>query len=186
MDPLSQARMVLLCDSCKICPLQNHCELCRVSLCVNCVGKHLSDSSQKHNVVPYKQRCLNPKYPSCSKHAEKNCEIYCEKCDIPVCSTCITSGYHEGHHFTDILETNNSKLENIEKDLEELKSRLYPLYEKTVCDLQNEKAELEANYGKLMTAADKQGESLHREITVIINQRKNDKQTPGCSRRKYK
>ncbi|XP_056000714.1 uncharacterized protein LOC130048253 [Ostrea edulis] len=41
-------------------------------------------------------------------------------------------------------------------------------------DIQTEKAELETNYRTLTTAADQQGEVWHREINVIVNQRKSD------------
>ncbi|XP_048765813.2 uncharacterized protein LOC125673317 [Ostrea edulis] len=98
--------------------------------------------------------------------------MYCEKCDIPVCSTCVTSGKHKGHDISDILEKLIAKTESLQKDVEELETRIYPRYEEMASDVQTEKAELERKYGKLTTEADEQGEILHREITAIINQRK--------------
>ncbi|XP_056015320.1 E3 ubiquitin-protein ligase TRIM71-like [Ostrea edulis] len=174
MDPRHSAQEVLLCDSCETVPLQSHCKLCHINLCVNCVGKHLSDSSIIHNVVPYLHRSSTPTYRKCPKHVGKNCEMFCEKCDIPVCSTCVTSGKHEGHRLSDVLKKLGSKTQNLQKDLEELETRIYPRCEEMAYDVQTEKAELETKYGKLTTAADQQGEILHREITAIVNQRKSD------------
>ncbi|XP_055999415.1 uncharacterized protein LOC130047834 [Ostrea edulis] len=172
MHPRRSAQEVLLCDLCETVPLQSHCELCNINLCVNCAVKHLSDSSKRHKVVPFLHRKSTPNYPKCPDHADKHCEIYCEKCDVPVCSTCVTSGKHKGHDISDVLEKLSAKTESLQKDLEELETRIYPRYEKMVSNVQSEKAELETNYGKLTTAADQQGEVLHREITAIVNQRK--------------
>ncbi|XP_056015822.1 E3 ubiquitin-protein ligase TRIM71-like [Ostrea edulis] len=169
MHPRRSAQEVLLCDLCETVPLQSHCELCNINLCKACVGEHLSDSSKRHNVVPFLHRKSTHK---CPDHADKHCEFYCEKCDIPVCSTCVTSGKHKGHEISDILEKLSAKTESLQKDLEELETRFYPRYEGMVSDVETEKAELERNYGKLTTDADEQGEILHREITAIVNQRK--------------
>ncbi|XP_056007591.1 uncharacterized protein LOC125660884 [Ostrea edulis] len=173
MDPFRRAQIILLCDLCKTAHLQSHCERCDINLCQTCVGKHLSDSSIRHKVVLYKYRkSLN--YSTCPDHAGELCKNYCEKCDIPVCSTCVSSSKHEGHDISDILEKLNAKTESLQKDLDELETRIYPRYEEMASGVQTEKAELEANYEKLTTDADQHGEALHREITAIVNQRKSD------------
>ncbi|XP_056000229.1 E3 ubiquitin-protein ligase TRIM71-like [Ostrea edulis] len=172
MHPRRSAQEVLLCDLCETIPLQSHCELCNINLCVNCAVKHLSDSSKRHNVVPFLQRKVTPNYPKCPKHPEKHCELHCEECNIPVCSTCVSSGKHKGHDMSDILEKLSAKTESLQKDLKELETRIYPRYEEMASDVQTEKAELETKYGKLTTIADQQGEILHREITAIVNRRK--------------
>ncbi|XP_062592826.1 uncharacterized protein LOC134254320 [Saccostrea cucullata] len=64
MDPLDRAKVFLLCDLCQRAALQSHCELCQINLCKACVGEHLSDSSKRHNVVPYKYRTKVLSYPS--------------------------------------------------------------------------------------------------------------------------
>ncbi|XP_055998990.1 uncharacterized protein LOC130047637 [Ostrea edulis] len=172
MHPRRSVQEVLLCDLCETVPLQSHCELCNINLCVNCAVKHLSDSSKRHNVVPFLQRKVTPNYPKCPKHPEKHCELHCEECNIPVCSTCVSSGKHKGHDMSDILEKLSAKTESLQKDLKELETRIYPRYEEMASDVQTKKAELETKYGKLTTIADQQGEILHREITAIVNRRK--------------
>ncbi|XP_048771408.2 uncharacterized protein LOC125677404 [Ostrea edulis] len=173
MDP--RAQDVLLCDLCEADPLQSYCELCHINLCTHCVSKHLSDSSKKHNVVPYYlHRKFSPKHPKCLKHADKDCEIYCDKCGIPVCTTCIASGKHKGHNLSDVLENLSFKKQRLQKDLEELETKICPRYEAMSSDVQTEKAEIETNYGKLTNVADRQGEIWHCEITTIVNKRKSD------------
>ncbi|XP_062596651.1 tumor susceptibility gene 101 protein-like isoform X1 [Saccostrea cucullata] len=103
-EPLFSAQDILLCDLCQTDALQSYCELCNVNLCINCVGKHLSDSSKRHNVVPYRHKTSTPHYPKCSNHKHKNCELYCEKCKIPVCTSCLSSRKHKGHNLSDALQ----------------------------------------------------------------------------------
>ncbi|XP_055999070.1 E3 ubiquitin-protein ligase Midline-1-like [Ostrea edulis] len=172
MHPRRSAQEVLLCDLCETVPLQSHCELCNINLCGNCAVKHLSDSSKRHNVVPFLQRKSTPNYPKCPDHADKHCEIYCEKCGVPVCSTCALFGKHKGHDVSDILEKFSAKTESLQKDLEELETRIYPRYKEMASNVETEKAELETKYEKLTTDADEQGEILHREITAIVNRQK--------------
>ncbi|XP_062620256.1 uncharacterized protein LOC134281833 [Saccostrea cucullata] len=176
MDPRYSAQDILLCDLCQTAALQSHCELCRVNLCIVCVGKHLSDSSKRHNVVPYKHRTSIPNinYPKCTNHTQKHCELYCEKCDIPVCSTCISSGKHKGHDLSDALQKLSSKREYFEKDLKELEKTIFPIYEEIALDLNSEKENLEKHYEKLTTAVTKQGEDWHREINIIVNKQKSE------------
>ncbi|XP_048750696.2 E3 ubiquitin-protein ligase TRIM7-like [Ostrea edulis] len=172
MHPRRSAQEVLLCDLCETVPLESYCDVCNINICVNCVGKHLSDASKRHNVVPFLQRKATPNYPKCPKHSEKHCELHCEECNIPVCSTCVSSGKHKGHDISDVLEKLGAKTESLQKDLNELETIIYPRYEEMASDVQTEKAELETKYGKLTTATDQQGEILHQEITAIVNQRK--------------
>ncbi|XP_056004013.1 E3 ubiquitin-protein ligase TRIM71-like [Ostrea edulis] len=172
MHPRRSAQEVLLCNLCETVPLQSRCEVCNINLCKACVGEHLSDSSKKHNVMPYLQRKSTPNYPKCPKHVEKYCEHHCENCDIPVCIKCVSSGKHEGHKLSEFLEKLSAKTQNLQKDLEELETRIYPRYEEMASNIQTEKADIETNYGKLTTAAEQEGEILHREITAIVNQRK--------------
>ncbi|XP_048751443.2 uncharacterized protein LOC125663184 [Ostrea edulis] len=94
--------------------------------------------------------------------------------NIPVCITCVSSGKHKGHELTEFLENLSYRTQHLQKDLEELETRIYPRYEVLASDIQTEKAELETTYGKLTTAAGKEGEILYLEITAIVNRRKSD------------
>ncbi|XP_048747493.1 E3 ubiquitin-protein ligase TRIM71-like [Ostrea edulis] len=174
LHPRRSAQDVLLCDACETAPLQSHCERCNINLCTNCVGKHLLDSSRKHRVIPFIEKSSTPNYPKCPSHPDKQCELYCEKCDLPVCSTCVASGQHEGHKLSEVMKKLSAKTQDLRKDLEELETRIHPRYEEIVSNVQTEKAQIETKYGKLTTAADQHGEVLHREITAIVNQRKSD------------
>ncbi|XP_062601303.1 uncharacterized protein LOC134263022 [Saccostrea cucullata] len=173
MDPRTSAQELLLCDLCQTAALQSHCELCQINLCKACVGDHLSDSSKRHNVVPYKHRTFSD-FPKCQNHSKKQCELYCKKCDIPVCTTCISSGKHTGHDLLDMRKFISSKTEELGRDLTELEKEFNPVYEKIASDLKTEKAHVVGHFEKLTTTITQQGEDWHREINIIVNKRKSE------------
>ncbi|XP_062577038.1 E3 ubiquitin-protein ligase TRIM45-like, partial [Saccostrea cucullata] len=153
MDSSDRAQVLLLCDLCQRAVLQSHCELCQINLCNVCVGEHLSDSSIRHKVVPYKHRTSSPSinYPKCPNHIQKHCELHCGNCDIPVCSTCISSDKHHGHKLTDILQNTSFIKEIFNNDLKELEKRIYRTYEDIRSNLNSEMVNLEKHYEKLTT-----------------------------------
>ncbi|XP_062596382.1 tripartite motif-containing protein 2-like [Saccostrea cucullata] len=174
MDHLDRAQVLLLCDLCQRDALQSHCELCQINLCKACVGDHLSDSSIKHKVVPYKHRTSTLSFPICRNHTQKHCELYCEKCEIPVCSICIFSDKHHKHKIIDILQKSSFIKETLNKDSIELERRILPTYEEIAAELNFEKVNLEKHYEKLTTAVTNQGEDWHREIDIIVNKKKSE------------
>ncbi|XP_062591476.1 uncharacterized protein LOC134252961 [Saccostrea cucullata] len=169
MDPRYSAQDILRCDLCETALVQSHCELCHINLCKACVGDHLSDPSKNHRVVPYKAQTSTPNYPKCLNHASKLCELFCERCDISVCTTCVSSEKHHGHAFTDILQKLSSKTKEIENDLKELEKRIYPRYEEIHSEIKIEQVNSAEHYEKLTTALTSHGEEWHREIDVIVN-----------------
>ncbi|XP_062584881.1 uncharacterized protein LOC134246510 [Saccostrea cucullata] len=109
MDPRNSAIDILLCDLCETAPLKFHCENCQINLCVACKEKHLLHSCDRENIVPYRLHIFATKYPKCQSHTQQFCKTYCEKCDIPICETCLSSDVHNGHSLSDDLQKINFK-----------------------------------------------------------------------------
>lgn len=104
MDPLCSAQDAVRCALCSISDAPMFCEGCHTHLCKDCVEEHFADSSKVHNVVPLKQYWTTLNYPKCEKHEAKQCELFCEHCDIPICARCISSKGHQNHNIVDFLE----------------------------------------------------------------------------------
>ncbi|XP_062569990.1 tripartite motif-containing protein 55-like [Saccostrea cucullata] len=173
MDPRTSAQDVMRCDLCETAVVQMHCDTCLVNLCTACVGKHvISDQTKKHEIVSFELRKSTTIYPRCKSHNKEQCTMYCKKCDISVCETCIASDQHLGHKFIKILQVLDKKKENIILKRSELKETIYPTYQDIASDVQNRMSQLEKEYGDLSTAITKHGEDLHREIDKLVKKLK--------------
>ena len=173
MDSSNSGQDLIRCDLCEspIPPL--HCDLCHTNLCKACVGEHISDFSKEHKVVQFSERGASPVYPKCSPHSGKACELQCTKCGTPVCSWCVTES-HQGHDLSSILKSYTAQKEKMKKDLEELLNVLRT-YENRASNIDIEKSYLEWEFEKLTTEVNQQGEKLHREVDIFINERKKRK-----------
>ena len=161
------------CDLCETPVPSQHCDICHINLhvCEACVGKHLSDQSKDHYIVPFKLRGITPK---CTKHSTEVCKKLCTTCNIPVCPLCVASSEHEQHKKEDILKLFKSKREQIQKDLQYFKTSIYPKYQEAATYLPVQRVDVNKRSQKLTTALDKQGEALHTEIDTIILGMKSD------------
>ena len=92
------------CRKCDNPAAKFHCNTCGHALCPSCKVNHSKTrGTRHHDVVPYAQK-LNPKYLSdllCYTHKTDAPEYWCDTCEVPICSSCITE-QHKGHEISKI------------------------------------------------------------------------------------
>ncbi|XP_065921786.1 E3 ubiquitin-protein ligase TRIM71 [Magallana gigas] len=167
------AQDVLRCRLCETPGPHMYCDICHIHLCKACVGEHLSDQSKEHKVLSFKNRGSSLNYPNCHKHSAIQCGLHCEQCDIPICSLCV-SGEHSGHKAVETVKHFESKKELLEKVIQELQISIYPKYQEVASTIPIHKAYINKNPWKLITAIDKHGQALHREVDTVIQKLKSD------------
>nr|XP_034330778.1 protein wech-like [Crassostrea gigas] len=171
MDPEYSLQDVVRCHLCETPVPPLHCVICNMHLCEDCEGKHLSDKSKQHKVVPFKYR---GSFPKCQNHSTIICDQYCEQCNIPICEVCFFSKKHQTHDVVDILESLKNKKQFLLKDLQNFEKLIYPRYQEILSSISVQKADLRENSQKLTTAIHKHGEDLNREIDINIQKLKSD------------
>uniref|UniRef100_K1PVS1 Dynein heavy chain 2, axonemal n=1 Tax=Magallana gigas TaxID=29159 RepID=K1PVS1_MAGGI len=164
MDPEYSLQDVVRCHLCETPVPPLHCVICNIHLCKDCEGKHLSDKSKQHKVVPFKYRGALPK---CQKHSTEICDQYCEQCNIPICELCVSSEEHQTHDVGDILASLKRKTQFLQKDLQDFEKKIHPKYQEILSSISELKADLRENSQKLTTEINKHVEDLHREIDII-------------------
>lgn len=174
MDPHLCAQDVLRCNLCEIPVPPMYCDICHIHLCKSCVGEHFSDESAEHKVVLFRTSVSATKYPKCSKHLHKQCELHCAQCDIPTCVQCVSSGEHLGHKQVNIEEILETKKEILQIDLQELENSIYPKYQEIALDIPDQKAFLVESSKDFTTALNKHGELWYNEIDIIIKNLKSE------------
>nr|XP_022300407.1 uncharacterized RING finger protein ZK945.4-like [Crassostrea virginica] len=174
MDPNYSAQDVARCDLCKKVIAQSYCDFCHVKLCKPCIGEHISDDYKKHIIVSIHQRKSTLIYPKCETHQHKTCKYQCKDCNIFVCSDCTVSTQHKGHEYLKLEEIFTKSKDSIQRDRQELKSKISPTYEEIVNELEMQIDSLDGEYKKLTTELSKQREEIHREVDNAINQMENE------------
>lgn len=171
---IEDANSPIHCDLCNEPNPPLHCEECQCNVCLACVGKHLSDLSKDHKVVPYQKQGSIPKYIKCQSHASERCELHCQRCDKPVCNTCLLSNSHKSHSLTELMELIRSKKEVIEKDFEEIQQIIYPKYEEILIQLKTDQLNVDSYFEDLIEKITKQGQEWHLEVDRLVSKLHND------------
>ncbi|XP_078321301.1 uncharacterized protein LOC144621590 [Crassostrea virginica] len=171
MDPRYSAQDVVRCALCRDAVAPLYCNVCHTHLCGDCVEKHFSDKSKVHNVVPLEQFLSTLNYPKCPTHPTKQCKLQCEQCDIPICTSCISSGKHIGHKQLEMFADFENKKEVLRRDLQELEKSIFPKYQESAAIIKTQKTDQLKHSQKLTAELNKQGEALHREIHTIIQRK---------------
>ena len=113
-----------------------HCKSCDVNLCGQCVNTHIDrNRSLKHEILPFTSELFDPEaeVQKCKDHPKQPCDLYCQDCDVPICSRCLT-GNHKRHGAVDLEEICTTTRTMVKEDLEELKN-FQKEYEKIVKSL---------------------------------------------------
>ncbi|XP_048767569.2 uncharacterized protein LOC125674466 [Ostrea edulis] len=173
-DPLARAQDV---KRCQLCPGKHRksaaetvCNTCHVNLCKDCVGHHMtSNPTIRHDVVTFKFKILEIIPPPCKLHQEQKCEMFCEKCDSSICLKCLASGSHENHNVSQISEIHASRKKLIEKDTEELESKIAPVFELILSEIEEMLSNALQKHGERQQVITEFGKKCHTLVDIVIN-----------------
>ena len=157
---------------CQICNNDNaemFCAFCESKLCKICVGSHIAEDPQKHKIVKHQDRKRTVVLPKCASHLNERCENFCQECDTPVCSSCVSSDSHERHKFLNILDIFKKKKEIISNDTDELEQVIMPSYEGIIKQVETEEKKVEKEFETLLDNMEKRRKVWHQEIDDIVD-----------------
>ncbi|XP_048749119.2 E3 ubiquitin-protein ligase TRIM71-like [Ostrea edulis] len=166
--PSTWAQDIITCDLCDN-TTQQFCNSCQVSLCVDCVSKHVEKfKSLAHDIVPFTKRKIKLVFNDCEIHSDERCEAHCKKCDVPVCLKCIL-GPHNGHKYDDMSEIFNKKKKDIEKETREIETAIIPQYEEKNEETENKLSIAVNKFHEMDKEKEKHREYWHQEVDTIFN-----------------
>ena len=113
MDPETSCQDVQRCKVCDAGIAELFCASCETRLCRACIGGHLADDPEKHNIFKNIDKYNTIIFPVCVIHSQERCKNYCQHCDLTVCSSCISTKYHERHKFLKIVDIYNQKKKSL-------------------------------------------------------------------------
>ena len=176
------------CDKCKKHEASSYCRSCGF-VCERCKEFHqFFDELSSHEVIGLDKltgdltKVVPPqkKVLYCSKHEEKELELFCETCSELICHNCTTK-IHKGHScdvVSDTFETHKAEvvasLKPVQQQLKTVKEALehVNLRRKEVTDQQaNVEAEISAFAQKLIVAVNTKKQALIEELAKTTHQK---------------
>lgn len=174
MDPSYTGQHITRCDLCETSVVQKYCDICRVNLCISCVGIHISDEYDRHKVVPFSRRNSTLIYPPCKIHTSKRCKFRCDDCDVLLCSLCSSSSAHERHKHSNTFEVYRSKKELIKNDAEKLENNVLPACKEMEKDIEAHISNIDEAFERVILTVENHGKYWHKKIDFILREMKDN------------
>jgi hypothetical protein len=86
-------------------------------------GHLKEEGSKKHEVVLYQDRMVELPTEKCQIHPTKVLDLYCNDCQVPICSKCFTTDHSE-HRVVDLEIVYNKSLRHCQKEVVNIKDSL--------------------------------------------------------------
>lgn len=169
MDPNASCLDIQRCQICDDGFAELFCVCCDIKLCRMCIGAHIADDPEKHNIIKIIDKYKPIIFPACDMHSQKLCKNYCQQCDLAVCSSCISSESHERHKLLKIKEILKRKKGIIKNDSDELEQEVLPSLERIVKQVESRRKELEETFENVFQNIETQRKTWHQEIDNIVN-----------------
>lgn len=155
---------------CRLCsnPVEWHCNLCHMDLCLSCTQIHMQNKTKNHEIVEFINRREEHTLPMCNFHNKKRCEMYCKDCNEPTCVLCMISS-HQNHEIKEIEEVMKDIKQQVIVDLTELEDIIAPKYNKITCgrlteDFDNIISNIQDQEDKICKAVHKIGQTLRDKM----------------------
>lgn len=104
----------------------------------------------------------------------RQCQLYCEDCDVPTCILCIASQRHKAHDVVQLQDIFDVQKDKLKRDLQELRFSIYFKYQKYASEISKQIANIKKNSNEIIALLIKHGKVWHKEIDNIINKMKSE------------
>lgn len=147
------------------------CGSCHVNLCGQCLPTHLDrNKSLKHEILSYTSESVQskPQAPECQDHPGESRKLYCQDCNVPICSQClIMTGNHNRHGAVKLADFWEKTRNIIIEDLIEL-HHFEKEYSMIVKDRENKIKKYTEHSNQEKILLKKRGQELYQILTKAI------------------
>ncbi|XP_062595587.1 tripartite motif-containing protein 2-like [Saccostrea cucullata] len=148
-----------------------YCNPCHQRLCKQCSDEHLkSPENKNHEVVLYQQRKRQLPVEKCKIHPNKDIDMLCEECQVPVCSKCATQKEHQGHVFTDLETIYAEKYADFQKETSKIQDYFLPTSQDLQKEIKKESSEIKHVMDNIRTSMKTEGETLKSLVDTVISE----------------
>ncbi|XP_061168555.1 E3 ubiquitin-protein ligase TRIM63-like, partial [Saccostrea echinata] len=159
-----------------------YCNPCHQRLCKQCKDEHLKGlENQNHEIVHYQQRKPQLPVEKCKIHPNKNVDMYCEECQISLCSKCATKGDHQRHIFVDLETMYEEKFVLYQKEISKIHEYFLPISQDFQKEIKQDTVEIKNIIDNIRTSMKTEGETLKSLVDTVISENMKQLDQIECS-----
>ncbi|XP_062571034.1 tripartite motif-containing protein 2-like [Saccostrea cucullata] len=148
-----------------------YCNSCHHRMCKQCRDQQIKIPENKnHEVVPYQQRRQQLPVMKCKIHPNKEIDIYCKDCNIPLCSKCSTMQVHQKHCFIDLESIYTEKFELCQKELSKIHNYFVPTSQDLQREVREDATEVKQIMDSIRTSMKAKAESLKNMVDTVLSE----------------
>ncbi|XP_062571716.1 uncharacterized protein LOC134233737 isoform X1 [Saccostrea cucullata] len=148
-----------------------YCNPCHQRLCEQCSEEHLkSPENKNHEVVLYQQRKRQLPVDKCKIHPTKDVDMFCEECQVPLCSKCATMGDHERHKFVDLEAVYAEKFAVCQTEISKIHEYFLPTSQDLQKDIKKNSWEIKHIIDNIRTSMKTEGETLKNLVDTVVSE----------------
>ncbi|XP_062587763.1 uncharacterized protein LOC134249423 [Saccostrea cucullata] len=148
-----------------------YCNSCHHQMCKPCRDQHLKIPENKnHEVVLYQKRRRQLPVKKCKIHPNKEVDIYCKDCNIPLCSKCSTMQEHQRHCFIDLESIYTEKFELCQKELSKIHNYFVPTSQDLQREVREDATEVKQIMDSIRTSMKAEAESLKNMVDTVLSE----------------
>eukprot|EP00105_Crassostrea_gigas_P031169 XP_011453768.1 PREDICTED: uncharacterized protein LOC105346756 [Crassostrea gigas] len=148
-----------------------YCNPCHRSMCEQCRDEHQkSPDTKNHEVVPYQQRKRQLPEVKCQIHLNKDVDMLCEQCHVPVCSKCATKD-HGGHTFIDLETVYAEKCAICLHEINKIEEYFLPTSQDLLKSIKKDSIEIKKIMDDIRASMKAEAESLKSMVDTITSQK---------------
>ena len=147
---------------------QFYCNDCHLPLCEHCRDEHLkSRDTQIHEIVLYRHRRHQLPVEKCKLHPTRNIDMFCNECQIPLCSKCSTKTEHYRHTFDDLEEIYAEKYRSQQSEFAKIQRYFLPTTQGLKKDIKGGVTDIKNKMESISTSINVEAESLKNLVDEV-------------------
>ncbi|XP_062605151.1 uncharacterized protein LOC134266961 [Saccostrea cucullata] len=147
-----------------------YCNICHQRFCKQCSEEHLkSPENKNHEVVLYQQRKRQLPVKKCRIHLTKDVDMFCEECQVPLCSICVALPiYHRGHVFCDLDRVYADIFANFQEEIYKVLKYILPKSQLLKQQIEENISEIKYAMVNIIRSIRNEGKTLKSLVDTVI------------------
>ncbi|KAK3106189.1 hypothetical protein FSP39_014598 [Pinctada imbricata] len=143
--------------------VEYHCNTCDSSLCSDCTNKHKgSEENTHHLIVRYSER-FDQSTHECKEHPGSKLVVWCDTCNMAVCTDCVTSENHKKHEFKSFQDKAEFQRKSLRREYESTKHK-GSMWQECLSTMKTEKEATENKFNDLEYEVKEQTKAICNQV----------------------